>query len=296
VAISLAQVGGGSYSTASQTSWSFFSVTNSMANSNGLFGAYGVQSYNGYTLISFPNPLVNPTTQQWNAATNRYTCQQGGIFFFSFSVGVLANQVAQLSLDGLDQLFLAERLTTSNNGLTTLSRTVLAPCGSSTSVGLVNFNGGISPGSNTNLISFTVFPYSLNTGYSVAWAGYRSTSSNSAADPLTYDQWLVSQNVSPSGAATITIPTTGYYYVYISSGVQANQKINMQLKRNNVVVFALTRQSTNHNAVDTIGHGIVILLNQNDVIKVTVDSNTGLYSNMAGLHTSFLGFLIYSGV
>ena len=250
-----------------------------------------------YQPLKFPNPLYNPTTLQYNAATNKYQCLQGDIFFFSFSAGVPAGQQAELQLDGYpNYIFLADRLTRANNNLTTISRTILAPCSSSTLVRVVNNFGSVTPGAGTNLISFTAFPYLTNSGTSVAWAGYRTSSISTSASPLSFDLWLVNMNVNPTNQATITIPTQGYYYIYMSAGVSANTPLSMQMTKNNQNIFSLTRQSTNHNGLDTIGHGMVILLNQTDVISVVLDSNQGLYSASYGLHTSFIGMLIYTGV
>ena len=50
VAVGLNQVAGGVYSSSRQTSWSFFSITNSMLNTSGLFSAYGTVSYVGFVV------------------------------------------------------------------------------------------------------------------------------------------------------------------------------------------------------------------------------------------------------
>jgi len=96
-----------------------------------------------------------------------------------------------------------------------------------------------------------------------------------------------------SSTSTVTIFTRGYYYLYLSAGVQPGQPCRLTIRKaDNSVVFGLRRSSNNHNGVDTIGHGAVVQLNANDQLRVVADAFTSGYSTPFGLHASFLGMLI----
>ena len=86
----------------------------------------------------------------------------------------------------------------------------------------------------------------------------------------------------------------GYYYVYISVGAQAGQLAQLSLKVNGVVWFNVIRAATNDNGLDTLGHGMIIQLKANDVVRVSSEANAALYSAPTGLHTSFVGMLLYT--
>ena len=90
----------------------------------------------------------------------------------------------------------------------------------------------------------------------------------------------------------VQIPVTGYYYIYISAGVCATKPVFLSVVKNGERIFGLTRTTTNHNGLDTIGHGMVLLLSEND--RLWVDSRyTDFCTEYSGLHTSFLGMLLY---
>jgi hypothetical protein len=158
-------------------------------------------------------------------------------------------------------------------------------------------SGQVTPGnSSTNLISFNAFQYSLASGPSASWGLYRSTnlsSSATATDPLPFDTQIVAAGVTVNNNA-VTIQTGGYYYVYISVGAQAGQLAQLSLKVNGVVWFNVIRAATNDNGLDTLGHGMIIQLKANDVVRVSSEANAALYSAPTGLHTSFLGMLLYT--
>ena len=184
--------------------------------------------------------------------------------------------------------YAAQRLTTNTNGLTTIARSILVPCNKA--VKMVSNFGRITPGNDQKLISFQVFPY-FRTTESVSWAAYKDSNSG-AADPLVFEEWLIKQNTNEANNI-VTISKSGFYYIYVSIGTSPFMKAKVTLRRNNDIVFSIDHQSTNHNGIDVLGHGMVVSLNQNDLLKVVVEPGSSITSNTFGYHTSFLGFLIY---
>lgn len=282
---------GGIYSDSLRlTTWSMFSVTDTMRYNTSLLSVYASSASSNIGALPFNSPYVNPQSPEslYNAATTEYTCKPlAQAYFFSMSVGVAAQTTATVQLKVGERTFEMVRTSTTTTGITTLARSVLVPCDYA-QVLMTLTGGSVVPGNN--LISFTAFPYARSSSFtSVAWAGYRS-SNLTMQDPVTYDMWLVQQGVSQS-SNTIQIPSSGYYYVYISAGVQARSTVYLSLFRNSELLFGLRRQATDHNGEDTIGHGVVVLLNRTDVLKV--QSSSGGYSTMSGLHASFFGMLLY---
>jgi len=81
--------------------------------------------------------------------------------------------------------------------------------------------------------------------------------------------------------------------VYLSGGSQPGQAFTLSLKRNGVTLFNVLHTVTNDNGVDTLGHGMVVLFRAGDQIKVVCEANSALFSSSTGLHTSFIGMLLY---
>jgi len=292
--ISIGQNGGGVFSSRDQkeTSWSMFSVTDTMKYASQLLFVIGATSFSDYGALPFLSPLVNPLSPfpLYNAATTAYTCaSNASAYFFSLSVGVPAGSTAtvRLVIRGVNLTFEMTRQNTRTTGNTTLSRTVLVPCTSEARMVLID--GKVVPGSN--LISFTAVPYTLKTGPSVSWAGYQ-TRDVTIPGTTTYDLWLVQEGINFQVKNSIVlIPINGYYYVYASAGVGQGKQLVLTVLLNNNSLFGVTRTATDHNGVDTIGHGMVVLLSVNDQLKV--DIRTTAYSSSTGLHTSFTGMLLY---
>jgi hypothetical protein len=92
----------------------------------------------------------------------------------------------------------------------------------------------------------------------------------------------------------VTIYTSGYYYLYLSAGVQPYQPCRLTIqKADGSIIFGVHRSSSNHNGVDTIVHGAVVRLNVYDQIRVVADSYTSGFSSADGRQTSFFGMLVY---
>lgn len=293
--ISMSQRLEGVYSSPGQkeTSWSMFSVTDTMIYASQLLGVYGSKS------TSMPGPLpmrtltVTPIKSGrilYNEKTTVYSCLENtAAYFFTISVGVPAGKTAtvRLLLGGALQTFEITRQNNETNGTTTLARSILVPCALDAQLNLIN--GEVDY--HGKLVSFTAFPYAIRKGNSVSWAGYR-TSNLEKTGTVFYDQWLVMQRARFGIVnGTIVIPASGYYYVYLSAGVHPGCGLAMSLMNNAELLFGLTRTATNHNGFDTIGHGMVVHLSAWDALRV--ESNTTAYSTSDGLHTSFIGMLLY---
>lgn len=292
---SISQLGGGVYSSPDQreTSWSVFSITDTMKYASHLLNVYGVSSDYRYGTLPMQNPTVYPVSPHriYNASSTAYMCRSPSqAYFFSMSVGVPAGGAATVQLALAGQSYAPEitRSNTNTNGYTTLARSVLLPC--DREARMIWVDGQVVAAGR--LISLTAFPYELQNGTSVAWAGYR-TSNVTTAGTITFDLWLVQLETSFSVEnSTVLIPISGYYYVYLSAGVHPRQGVRMSLMRNGQSLFGLTRTSTDHDGTDMIGHGMVVLLSARDLLRV--DAGTSAYSTSIGLHTSFFGMLLYA--
>jgi hypothetical protein len=221
------------------------------------------------------------------------------------TAGVAAIQQAQVQLidaETYDTYVEMIRLSTSSTDLTTLSRNTLATCEAGTQIAVYLVQGQVEPGTTSeSLLSFTAFEYKLATpSLSSAWSVARSTNwtvSSTALDPLSFDTSLFPSygSLSWDGInSRVTIYTGGYYYVYLSAGVKPYSGMQLTIKRNSDNLFGVYRLATNHNDVDTIGHGMVVQLYAGDQLRVIAEPNTSGYSSNTGLQTSFFGMLLYT--
>jgi len=296
VQVTVQQSGTSSWSDALwETSWSMFDISDIIANPNTILSALYTSTFTAPGPIKFINPIANPPGM-YNPSQGQYSCGTTGTFFVSFSVGVDVGKTAQVQLVGLDNTYELIRTSTVQNGVTTLDRTVIVQCFAAT-LNIEVLAGQVIPGnSSTNLISFNAFQYSMASGQSACWGLYRTsnlTGGSSATDPLPFDMQIIVTGVTVNNNA-VTIQTGGYYYIYISVGAQTGLLANLSLKVNGVAWFNVIRAATNDNGLDMLGHGMIIVLKANDVVQVTSEANASLFSTPTGLHTSFLGMLLYT--
>lgn len=296
VRIYLQQLAGGvSSNNDVQTSWSMFSITDAIRSPLSVLSAVHRQPVTAPAVIPFINPTANPPGQ-YDPSSYQYLCGSSGVFFFSFSAGVPGGQTAALRLVGLTNVFEISSASTVQNSVISIDRAVVAQC-SSGRVRVQVTSGQITPGgSSQNLISFQAFPYQLPNVTSASWGLYRSTSlsANSAAtDPLPFDVAEVTQAVTYSNNV-ITLSEGGYYYTYISAGCPAGQRCFLTLRRNSQTLYSIFKEATNDNGVQTLGHGMVVLFQAGDVLKVVNEANSGIFSSQDGLHTSFVGIRLYA--
>jgi hypothetical protein len=311
VQISINQTFGSAYSDGNlTTTWSMFSVSEAMSNS-----AYGPGLDNSLLFVTLPNsfnqasnnvpfsdPFVTPSGGRFNSAMNTYTCTRDGNYFFAMSAGLLLSQQVQVQIV-IDYNPVGEmiRLSTANaNQLTTISRHVLVPCTKDSQVSMYLVQGQLEPGTTReNLLSFTAFEYQLaNVSMSSAWSVARTTNwtaDSANIDALDFDLTILSYGgVSwDTNSNQVTINIAGYYYIYVSTGVQPSYPCLLSVVRNGRGVFGVYRYGTTHNDVDTLSHGLIIYLNRGDVLRVQAVANSKGFSNDFGLHTSFFGMLLF---
>lgn len=98
--ISLSQRGGGLYSSSLLlTSWSMFSVTDTMRYPDRLLSLFGSRAATGKGVIPLQNQVAIPTASLILYDPSTYTCtEQAGAHFFSMSVGVPAGATATVQL------------------------------------------------------------------------------------------------------------------------------------------------------------------------------------------------------
>ena len=154
--------------------------------------------------------------------------------------------------------------------------------------------------SNVNhLICFNSFLYDpsspdlTNPMNATAWSVQRSTSLSVTADTtLTFDSVEVNEgDAYDEATGQVTVPVTGYYFISINAAAAPSAPVDMHVVVNDVIAASLTRVSTAHGGVDSLGRSAILQLNEGDVIRVDISADTAVYSD-ASHQTSFTGFLI----
>lgn len=258
----------------------------------------------GYTGVLALTATIGASSGVFDAATSMYTCAADGLYFFSFTAGANPFQATRVELDGLknetgqNRSFEITRNSLLHNGVTTLARNVLAPCIAGAKLYLNISFGNVVDHAGYQLITFSVFPYLPRYVQSQAWVllkDYSSDTRNGPMDPFYFD--IISYNkdgLYDDNSRTVTIRIPGYYYVYISTGTARNTPVYLTLQRNGVILFAINHQTRTLEAEESVGHGAIVALNANDVLKVVGAVETYSYSSVLGVQTSFFGMILYS--
>ena len=217
-----------------QTQWSTFSVSDSMGDSNA-FAASLRTDYSTLGNVIFDNVYVNENNV-FDAGSGEYTCPETGVYFFDVSIGLPAGTLARIQIRRsltAPRDFELTRTSTAHNSLDTLGRSALITCEQGEKVSLNLLNGQLV-GDNTDMLTaFSGFRYSPCKGVSVAWAAYRDSVWAPAditrkLDPVTFSSVLV--NVGGAFANNMaTLPVSGYYYLYMSSGAERSKRVNVDL-------------------------------------------------------------------
>ena len=174
----------------------------------------------------------------------------------------------------------------------------MLPLNASSEVTLDLVGGEIYSNAN-HLICFNGFLYDpaspdlTNPMNATAWSVQRSTSLSVTADTtLTFDSVEVNENnVYDEVTGQVTVTIAGYYFISINAAAAPSAPVDMHIVVNDVIAASLTRVSTVHGGVDSLGRSAILRLNEGDVIRVDISADTEVYSD--SFHqTSFTGFLI----
>ena len=123
----------------------------------------------------------------------------------------------------------------------------------------------------------------------VAWSVAR-TNSSARKNPLEYDRVLVNEgDVWNPETNNVTIPYTGYYLVHLGAGVQPGTRVTCQLDSSGDIITTLTRNSINHNGVDTIGKTVIRRFSAGTELKIATYTDT---FSSDQLQTAFMGLLL----
>lgn len=293
------------FSNNSETMLNVFSVSDAMTDAarQRTVHAVGNSSF-GYAGVMPLVATIGPgASGVFDAAKSTYTCTESGLYFISFTAGSNPFQATRVELDGLkdesgeNRTFELTRNTLKHNGVTTLAREVLVPCPAGTKLYLnVSFGDVVTP-STYQLITFSAFPYLPRYVAPQAWVllkDYSSDTRNGPMDPFYFNIIAYNaNNLYDEGSMTVTIRTPGYYYVYISTGTARNTPLYFALLRNSATLIVINHMTTTLDAEESVGHGVVVALNANDVLKVVGAMETYSFSSIIGEQTSFFGMLLY---
>lgn len=299
VTLTLSLESGVLYSSGSfQTMFNVFSVSDSMTDDarQRTVIAVGNSSY-GQTGIVPLSATISGSSGVFDASTSTYTCTVSGLYFFSVTMGSNAYDAIRVSLTGLSRVVELTRNSDLLNGVTTLSRSVLLPCPAQSRIRLNITFGAITNYAAYQIISFSAFPYLPRYVSSAAWSLLKDYSSDTMSGPMDPFYFNIiaynDNNLYDANSRVVTIRTTGYYYLYISTGTAQFSPLTFSLRRNGATLFAITHQARNVDAEDSTGHGAVVALYANDVLKVVGEVESYTYSSDLGHQISFFGMIIY---
>lgn len=249
-------------------------------------------------------PTIAASPGVFDEATNGYTCTSSGLYFFSLTAGSSSFNPTRLELDVVDDTghntttFVLTRDGRRYHGATTVSREFLFDCPAGTKLVLNVNHSGVVDYSNYQLITFSSFPYLPKHVASQAWVllnDNRTFTQGSPPDPFHFN--IVSYNADSLydvNTKTVRIKTAGYYYVYMSSGTTRDKPLHFSLQRNGATLMTISHDPKISISDGGVGHGGIVALNANDVLKVVAAAGSYSYSSASELCTSFFGMILYS--
>lgn len=287
-----------------ETTLNVFSVSDAMSDDAGKRTVHAVGNATfGYAgVVRLRATIGASSAGVFDAASSTYTCTADGLYFVGFTVGSSPFEVTRVELDGLKadgagRTFELTRNSVQHNGVTTLSRSVLTPCAAGTKLYLNVSYGNVADYANYQLITLYAFPYLPRYVPGQAWSLLKDYSCDTRAGPMDPFYFnIIAYNddgLYDEDARTVTIRTSGYYYVYISTGIARNSPAYYSLQRNGTTLIAINHRTRTLEAEDIVGHGAVVALNANDVLKVVGAVDTYSFSSIRGLQTSFFGMILY---
>jgi len=291
-----------------QTALSVFSVSDAIQDAENhtayIFTDPSSDASFGDYEVPFTGAFITPRIQDtYNTALKTYTCRQTAPYFFTVTAGVASSKNVQLQFEGFPLSLTLRRSSGLYNGLTTVARSFLVNCTAGTSVQVTLQLGEVSTGAvDHNLLSFAAFPYTPSKVTATSWAAYRSSgvdASSQTVSPVTFDKVVVNQgSVLNSNTGTVTIQSTGYYYVYMSTAAPAGLGMYMSMYRRTAdgqtsKLFAIYRTSTISDSFETLVSGRIVRLYVGDVISVSVERGYQAYTENSEFQISFIGMLLY---
>lgn len=280
-----------------QTTWSMFNLATVTSD---IF--FFVARHSGWDdpmeRVLFDQDYIIPDGDVYDDVNDIFTCPETGIYYFSVTTGVEAGQVLTLQLYVGSNVFEIRRTADNHDDLDTLSRSVLVNCQENDEVYVMMESGSLYGDGDTNILSFMGFLYQSVEDNPVAFSAYRTTGLeyfNGESDPLEFTGEDGDTEINVGDAfdgQVFTCPRSGIYYIYFSTGVNALEQVNFNLRLNGDDRVDLYRESTSHNGVDVMGRGIVIHLDEGAELDLVV-AYSSVFADPS-LQITFFGFLIQS--
>ena len=151
------------------TSITIFSISNSMANNLVAFSVARETTFSGSAYpVQFDVTLYNPEFY-YDDTTHTFTAPSAGVYFFSFSLGLIAGGVARLTLHkNGEPLFNILRTSTIQTGTDTIGRSVMMELEQHDTVYISNPDGFTVRSSELKETSFSGFNYQPRHGNMVS--------------------------------------------------------------------------------------------------------------------------------
>jgi hypothetical protein len=290
------------------SSWTVFEINEIAGTTKVIFSvAYDSGATIPSNPLQYDTILVNEGSA-YDPATGHVDINTPGIYFLCFSTGVDTTSVAR-DIDvtmscsgncGSEQIRL--QLSRGHNvyqGIDSMSRCGLMRLPVGTFVSVTSANAYYS--SSNLLASFSGFLYAPpiqddRVAFFVARTG--SWSDSTVLDPVSFNVEVLNEGGGWGDQGLdnyFVAPQEGYYYIFMSAGASAGERVDIRLFKNDEYMIDLYRQSIVHTDVDTLARGSIMPLEAGDRLRLRATANTGLYSSSIGHETSFGGFLLFRG-
>lgn len=292
------------FSNNSETILNVFSVSGAMTDDGRqrTVQAVGSGDISSSPWLSFVQTIGVPGGA-FDKSTSGYVCTTGGLYFASFTVGAKAHATSTIELvvvkrSGHTKTFTTGRDSVRRNGETTIAHEFLLDCPAGASIVVkMKREEFTDTAGGYRLNTFSVIPYLPKNVDSQAWSllkDYVSYTQGAPMDPFFFN--LVAYNKDglwDENTRVVKIKIAGYYYVYVSSGTGEDKPLHLSVQRNGVKVMEITHEPRTQNNNESEGHGVIVALNANDILKVVGAMESYSYSTKEGLITSFFGMILY---
>ncbi|ELU01293.1 hypothetical protein CAPTEDRAFT_223944 [Capitella teleta] len=292
-----------------QTSWAGFSLTDFFDINLHAFYAARETDFIGQGRIPMDRVYMDHGNN-YNETGHEFIVPVTGVYYFFFGSGQapgVTNRVALRTWGGVYPQTEAELTvqTTSHNGEDMAARGVLLELTAGERIWMSALEDPINCDDLHHQSYFGGFLYNPKVGPSVAWAVSRTEpwQSGIALDPMPFQD--VGVNVGSAYdpySNTVTITTTGYYYLEVCLGTMPLKPLDVEMILNGepgnpaypgerIAHFLVA--GANHTSVATTGRGLIYHLEVNDVLRLRARGTTGVFSDV-DKQTSWMGFLLYA--